>query len=332
MNCIGLDIGKSSISVHVPKNSLDLTIDNSIKSLRSFYAKLKKIYKKEVKDIVFIYEPTSYYSDTLYRFCAEKKIKTFKVNPKQSHNFAKAIFQRGKSDKVDAKMLSRAIVIARKGDIVIPTINPLVDEINELIGYYKLKVKQRVGLSNHLESIKAKNVKSTISKRLSKEIKNIKKEEKRVIEDIYELISKDETILKKYNSIISIAGIGKISAILLIYLFLKYPNTNQREITSLTGLDPIKRESGTSIRGKSRISKAGGRIYRSSLFMAAMVSIQIDDRMKAFYDRLKNNNKHTTVAQVAVMRKLLIIAHSLYKSGELYDKEYDIYQKSKFVA
>ncbi len=117
-----------------------------------------------------------------------------------------------------------------------------------------------------------------------------------------------------------ITGIGKITAILLIHLFLKYPNANQRQIISLVGLDPIRRESGTSIKSKSKISKAGSKIYRATLFMAAMVAIQRDKRIKSFYNRLKDNNKHTTVAQVTVMKKLLIIAHSLYKSEQIYDK------------
>ncbi len=71
---------------------MDLSIDNSTKALNSLFSKLKKIYKKEIKDIVFVYEPTSHYSDALYRFCANKKIKTFKINPKTiSITLAKAI-------------------------------------------------------------------------------------------------------------------------------------------------------------------------------------------------------------------------------------------------
>jgi hypothetical protein len=54
--------------------------------------------------------------------------------------------------------------------------------------------------------------------------------------------------------------------------------------------------------------------------MATMSATRYNPQMKVFYERLKNNGKHTTVAQIAVMRKLVIIAHSLYKSGKLYDK------------
>ena len=320
MYCIGLDVSKSSIAVHVPKNKLDIEIENNIKALKSLYSKLKKIYKKEIDKLVFIFEPTSNYSSILYRFCADKKIKAFIINPKQSHNFAKAIFQRNKSDKVDAQMLSKAIVIAKEEEIITPTIDSLVEEIKELMSYYKIKVKQRVQLSNHLESLNAKDNSSSIIKRLKKEIITLKKDEEQIIDEIYQLIAKDKTLIKKYEAITSINGIGKIAAIVLIHLFIKYPNANQRQITSLTGLDPIIKESGSSVRGKSRISKAGGRMYRGSLFMAAMVATRYNPKLKLFYERLKEDGKHTTVAQIAVMRKLVIIAHSLYKSGEKFDK------------
>ena len=320
MYCIGLDVSKSSIAVHVPKNKLDIEIENNIKALKSLYSKLKKIYKKEIDKLVFIFEPTSNYSSILYRFCADKKIKAFIINPKQSHNFAKAIFQRNKSDKVDAQMLSKAIVIAKEEEIITPTIDPIVEEIKELMSYYKIKVKQRVQLSNHLESLNAKDNSSSIIKRLKKEIIALKKDEEQIIDEIYQLIAKDKTLIKKYEAITSINGIGKIAAIVLIHLFIKYPNANQRQITSLTGLDPIIKESGSSVRGKSRISKAGGRMYRGSLFMAAMVATRYNPKLKLFYERLKEDGKHTTVAQIAVMRKLVIIAHSLYKSGEKFDK------------
>ena len=125
----------------------------------------------------------------------------------------------------------------------------------------------------------------------------------------------------KYDAISSIDGIGKIGGIVLLHLFIKYSHANQRQIVSLAGLDPIIRESGSSIRGKTRISKAGNRLYRGTLFMAAMASTKHNDKMKIFYERLKAKGKHTTSAQIAVMRKLVVVAHSLYKSGESYDKE-----------
>jgi len=285
------------------------------------YSKLKKIYKKEIDKIVFVFEPTGSYSELLYQFCATKNIKVFMINPKQARNFSKAIAQRNKSDLIDARVLAKAISVAKKSEIAIPTINPIVEEIKELMSYYKLKVKQRVQLSNHLEALSVKNSNKTLLKTIEKELKALKKQEENIIESIYSIIKKDETLLNKYNAIISIKGVGTIAAIVLFHLFIKYPNANQREIVSLTGLDPVIRESGTSVRGKNRISKAGAKIYRGSLFMAVMSATRYNKQMKSFYERLKKNSKHTTVAQIAVMRKLVIVAHSLYKNEEMYDED-----------
>jgi transposase len=321
-NCIGLDVSKSTISVYIPKVSLDLEISNSIKDIKSLYSKLKKIYKKEIYNLVFVFEPTGSYSSLLTSFCAKKEILVFMVNPKQSHNFAKAIGQRGKNDSVDAKMLSSCISIAKEDEIKVPVINKVEQEIKDLISYYKFITKQKVQTNNHLEAVSAKDGSIYAIKELKKEIKSLICKEQDIISKIKEIIKSDALLYSKFTNIKSIVGIGDIGAIVLIHLFIKYPNANQREIISLSGLDPIERTSGTSVRGKSKISKAGSRIYRGTLFMSAMVAIRYNDEMKRFYDRLKDNGKHTTVAQVAVMKKLIIISHSMYKNNCAYDKEF----------
>lgn len=321
MYSIGLDISKSSINVHVPLGALDLEIENTLKSFKSLHSKLKKLYKKEIDKVTFVFESTGSYSVLLYKFCAAKNIKIFMINPKQARNFARAIAQRNKSDVIDARVLSEAIVVAREKEIKVPTIDPVAEEMKELMVYYRLKVKQRTQLSNHLESLTAKAGSKSLCRTVKAEIKSLKKSEESIIEEVHAIILKSKYLQAKYDAITSVKGIGRIGGIVLLHLFLHYPHANQRQIVSLSGLDPIIRESGTSIRGKSRISKAGSRLYRGTLFMTAMASILHNPQMKAFYERLKANGKHTTVAQIAVMRKLIVVAHSLYKSGEMYDKE-----------
>ena len=126
-------------------------------------------------------------------------------------------------------------------------------------------------------------------------------------------------------------GIGQIGAIVLLHLFIKYPGANQRQITSLVGLNPIYKQSGSSIQSGYKISKSGSKMYRGSLFMAAMSAIRYDANFKAFYERLKDNGKQSTQAQIAVMRKLIITAYSLYKNNKKYDVGFNS-QKVKKVA
>jgi len=313
-----LDISKSSIAVHIPKNSLDLEIENSMQALKTLFAKLKKLYKKEIDQLVWIFESTGSYSLLIYRFCAQKGIKVFMPNPKQARGFAKAIAQRNKSDKIDARVLAQSIVIAKEKEIKVPHIDPLVESFKEMIGYYRLLIKQESQLKNHKEALQAKGNSTLLVKSVERQIKSLLKEQQRLLEKMYITIQKDATLSYKLEAIASIKGIGKLTALILLHLFMRYPDANQRQIVSLAGLDPVMRESGSSIKGRVKISKAGDRIYRGALFMPAMVAIRHNSKLKAYYEKLKESGKHTTVAQVAVMRKLLVIAHSLYKSGEKY--------------
>jgi len=123
-------------------------------------------------------------------------------------------------------------------------------------------------------------------------------------------------------NITSIKGIGQIGGIALLHLFLKYPEANQRQITSLAGLNPIYKQSGTSIQSGYKISKAGSRMYRGSLFMGVMSAIRFEETFKTFFDRLISNGKQTTQAQIAVMRKMIITAHSLYKNDRKFEQNF----------
>lgn len=133
-----------------------------------------------------------------------------------------------------------------------------------------------------------------------------------------DIISDNSAYLEAYNNIISIKGIGKKSSIILVYLFLRYPNASRQHITALCGLDPIQRNSGTSVQHKQRISKQGLSLIRDILFMPTLVAVRCNEEMKIIYDRLVDRGKPKPLAQMAVMKKIILLAHSLYKNKEQY--------------
>lgn len=69
-------------------------------------------------------------------------------------------------------------------------------------------------------------------------------------------------------------------------------------------------------------------MYRGVIFIVAFSTVQHDKNFKAFYQRLKANGKHTTSAQIAVMRKMILVAYSLYKNNEKYDENFNIQEAS----
>ena len=321
-NCIGIDVSKASINVHIPKNNQDLKLDNTLKSFKALYSKLKKIYKKEIDEVVFIFEPTGSYSEALRKYCFTQKIKCFIVNPKQFSNYAKALGVEVKNDIEDARVLSKAIALAKKGQVRVPHYDEDVELIKELMSYYKLIVKQTSQQKNHLEALTSKEGSSYAIRALKKSINESKIKSEKVMDEIKQIINQDPQYKKSFENINSITGVGQKGAIALLHLFLKYPEANQRQITSLAGLNPIYRQSGTSIQSKYTISKTGSKLYRGILFMGVFSAIRFDENFKSFYDRLIANGKHTTQAQIAVMRKIIITAHSLYQNDKKYDMNF----------
>lgn len=329
LNCIGIDVSKASINVHIRKNSQDLVLENNLKSFRSLFSKLKKIYKKEIDDIVFIFEPTGSYSELLREYCSRQRIKCFIINPKQFSNYAKALGAEVKNDIEDARVLSKALHLAKENQIKVPVYNEDVERIKELMSFYKFTKKQTTQQKNHLEALSSKNGDKFSIRELEKSIKESKAKELRIIEQVQTLIDSTDEYRVAYENIISIKGVGQIGAIVLLHLFLKYPDANQRQITSLTGLNPIYRQSGTSIQSKYKIAKSGATLYRSILFMSVFTAVQHDKNFKTFYERLKLKGKHTTSAQIAVMRKIILTAHSLYKNKKKYDENFNSQEASK---
>ena len=199
---IGIDISKTSINVHIATNKQDLVYDNSIKGFKSLYSKLKKLYKKEIDKIVFIYEPTGSYSETLRKFCFEKQILCFIINPKQFSNYAKALGAEVKNDIEDAKVLSKAIVLAKEGEVKIPHYNEDVELIKELMSYYKLLLKQATQQSNHLESLSAKEGSKFAINELKKTIKETKAKSDNVLDEIESLIKNNPQYKSDYENIL----------------------------------------------------------------------------------------------------------------------------------
>ncbi len=319
-NYIGIDVAKATLQIYIPKSDSDIEITNSSEGLKKLYSKLKKQYKKEIKDIVFVYESTGAYSTILEQFSQEKEILCFKVGAYQSASFSKVIKNRSKTDKLDARMLSQMHILAKEKDIKVPKRDEKAHQIRSYIKYYQSLVKEHRRQSNYLEASTYNLEDKFILKQVKKKITSIEKEQSIIIEKTLEIIKANPTFKQAYENITSIKGVAEKSGIILLYLFLKYPNASRQQITALCGLDPIQRSSGTSVQHKERISKQGLSLVRAILFMPTMVSIQHNKEMKLIYNRLVERGKPKMLAQMAVMRKIILLAHSLYKNNQKYDE------------
>ena len=125
------------------------------------------------------------------------------------------------------------------------------------------------------------------------------------------------------TNITSISGIGKKTAIMLIsntYAFRSFDNYKQ--LSAFFGLSPIERTSGSSIRGRSRISKKGNPLVRNHLFLCSFTACEYNPQCKALYDRIVAKGKSKKLALIAICNKLLKQSLAIAKSGIPYDSAY----------
>jgi transposase len=312
---IGIDVSKEELFVFDGETEVKLSNKRGLKALYTYITKRFS----DLQTVIIIFESTGPYSAYLKEFCALHEIKASIVNPKKSANFTKTLGNRSKTDRFDARMLYEFRRLIDPHDITVPEIDTEAAELSEYLSTYQFLVKSRTALSNHHESLKHNpHAPKELVTMVKRECERAKKREQDLLDKIVRYIESNEDLRKAYRKLVSITSIGKVSAIALLTLFKTYKATNRSQITALVGLDPTRAESGTSVRGRRKISKSGNRTVRKILYFPTLNAIQHNTRVKATYERLVRNHKPKKLAVIAAMRKLLLIAHAVYKSETVF--------------
>ena len=301
-NYIGIDVSKQTLKVFNGEKEYGVVNERGLKTLRKL---LRKNYGRKWNDSVnLIYEPTGPYSNYLREFASNQKTRVYEINPKKSANFAKALGNRSKTDAIDAKILYKFHVLLNEEEFLVPVIDRIKEQLGAFIHSYEIIQKTRTMLSNHLNSMEYRSEAISKLKRMIEEETNRLKQMEESLERDMKAFAEDNSKIKEdFENLLSIPGIGVISAIVLLYLFEKYPDANRNEITALSGLDPVKKQSGSSVNSRMRISRTGDPMLRKLLYLSCMSSIQHNDRIRMFYKHLINDNhKKPKVALIACMK------------------------------
>ncbi len=134
----------------------------------------------------------------------------------------------------------------------------------------------------------------------------------------------DDPELKRRRELLtSIPGIGETTAGSILS---EIPHLDRfqsaKAVAAFAGLSPRERRSGTSIHGRTRLCKTGNARVRKALYMPAMVAVRFNPILRVFADRLLAAGKHKRLIVGAVMRKLLVLAYGILRSGIAFDANY----------
>lgn len=296
---VGIDVSKKWLDVDSYPESHPMQFSNDELGHEQLRARLLELAPQGI-----IVEATGGLETALAGHLAMAGLAVAVINPKQGRDFAKAIGILAKTDTVDAR------VLARFGEAVKPPCRPIKD--GELRQLEEVLTRRR----QLVEMITAEqNRKHQASPRMAKEIEEHLQWLKRRVQgadtDLGNAIKASPIWQAKANLLDSIPGVGKVTVCTVLAELPELGTLNRRQISALVGVCPYSRDSGTH-RGKRRIW--GGRaVVRSVLYMATLVAIRFNARLKEVYERHLAAGKLKKVAIVACMHKMLIIMNAMLR-------------------
>ncbi|MFD1163980.1 IS110 family transposase [Hwangdonia seohaensis] len=308
----GIDISKAVFDIY-SESTGHFQLPNDSKGF-------KALLKKLPRNTLVVMEATGYYHYLLAQFLYKNGVQVSVVNPLSVKRFIQMKLAKVKTDKSDAKAICEYGTVNE-----VPFYNALTDVQAECLQLFRLLdsyVKKSTATKNKLHGEKTLGIPSkTVYKSLNRDLKHLQREMLVLENRLLELVKQDQQ--HQLTLLQTIPGIGLKTALFLIVItdgFKKFERASQ--LCSYVGITPTTRESGSSVRGRSRISKVGNKKLRNLLFLAAFSACKYNRACKALFDRIVAKKKSAKLALIAVANKLLKQAFAIAKSGLPYDENF----------
>jgi len=241
------------------------------------------------------------------------------VNPRVARRFAESLGQRSKTDPVDARVLAEYAVRMQPAPWQPPSGAAL--HLRTITRTISALVRQCVQHKNRQHALSASRaLPALLVRELEIQIRFLEKRIRALRRQALRDINRQPELLRGWQHLQTMPGVGEASGLAILGELAVLPaSLDQRQWVAHSGLDPKQHRSGTSVEQKTRISKAGNRYLRAALYMPALVAVQHDPCLAAFYQRLVTRGKAKLQALVAVMRKLLHAAWGMFRHDQSYD-------------
>jgi len=279
-----------------------------------------KLFKKRIDSSAqVVMEASGPYYLRLANDLYQSGISVSVINPLVIRRFCQMNLQRAKTDSKDAESITQFAQLTKPG-----LWQPSPEHLQQMLQMQSVMEqlsKQLTSTRNAIETLKHHpNVNQKALKSLQQVADAQKDQIDQLEKEMMELTKKHYSA--EFNSLVSIPGIGKKTAMLLILstnAFNRFANVKQ--LVAYTGIAPRIFQSGKTVNKKSKISKLGMTDLRRSLFMCSLQAIKSNIACKNLYERLRQNGKAAKVALLAVCHKLLRQAFALVKSKQIFENK-----------
>ena len=315
---LGLDIAKLKFNVCLINSSGKLRHRVFPNTATGFEQLLDWLSRHGVPRGHACLEATGTYGEALSLCLHQAGYTVSVVNPAAIKAFAGSRLPRTKTGRVDAELIARFCQAQTP-----PAWTPLPQEVRELqalVRRLESLIEMRVMEENRLSSgVTVDSVRQSVEEHLS----YLNEQIKRCEELIRSHINSHPALKRQSELLDSIPGIAQTTAALLLS---EITDINQyrsaRQVAAYAGLVPRERQSGTSVRGRTRLSKIGNARLRRALYFPAITALRCSPFFQAWAEGLQERGKSKMSVIGAVMRKLVHVAYGMLKNGMEFDPQW----------
>jgi transposase len=316
---VGIDISKEKVDIRLFDSKMDGKYDNKPSGFRKMISLIEKQVDKDT-ELMFCFEHTGLYAVPLQVFL-EKENKAYHMVSGLQVKRSLGI-QRGKNDRIDAKRLAEYAHSHREEIKPQKLQSPNLIRLKYLLSMRSRLVRQRAGFKASIKDYKKClaltntdvmiHVQQEMIKVLDKQVDKLEKE-------IRGIIASDTKIQSLFNLATSVKGIGLIIATYMIVLtncFTEFKTW--RKFACYAGSAPFEHQSGTSIRGKTRISHYANKQMKAILTNAVKSAIQYSPEIRLYYQKKLKEGKHKKIVVNIIRNKLISRVFAVVKRGTPY--------------
>jgi transposase len=323
-DAVGIDVSSETLVVAIDrgKGPRQCEFDNTAAGRR----RLCRFLTKGGRSVRVCLESTGIYSlDVSLALYRAPRVEVMVANPRATHDYARANFQRSKTDGTDALVLLD-FVKRMPFQPWQPPAQGILDlrAISRRITALTVAATQESGRLHAAQ--RQAELTGAIAGDIQRHLDHLRASIETLTEEAVGIIRGCPELSVKYDLLLSVKGIAVTSAVRILAELAVLPaDMSPRQWVAHAGLDPVHCDSGKSVHKRSHISKTGNKHLRAALYMPALVAVQRDPNVKAFYDKLIGSGKKPLQAYVAVMRKLLHSIHGMFYASQRF-------QGGKFYA
>jgi transposase len=324
---LGIDVSKAwfdlsllSVINHQKQQVVTERFDNSEPGIKALEHWLKKQKVSFDEDTLLVIENTGIYHRLIWQFCSTHQLPIHIGNA--THIKWSFGIVRGKNDIIDSQRLCNYAHIHADELKASPVLNPVFIKLKDMMTSRSKLVAQAGSISSHLKELKLSNNKTTqkLMEQAHKPVLNgLKKSIALIEKQILKIIDEDTAIKANYDLLITVPGIGHLTAAYILCCTNNFiDKISGKQLACYAGVVPFQEKSGTSIKGRNKVHTMANKELKKMLHLCALSAIKYYPEFKQYFDRKKQEGKHSMSILNAIRNKIVLRAVAVVNNQKPY--------------